>query len=232
MAHNTIAVIADCDGTLAPDTTDQILQAFGIDPAWFWPTLVEPLVKQGWDEQLAYLQKFIELAKPGQPLEGLSSQRLTEIAKSLQFYQGIPDGLIQLKDEIEHDSNFRSAGVRVEFYVISAGIGDLLRASALASAVHRIWACDFAYDADGIISHIKNVISFTDKTRFVYMVNKGKVAEDFSNKQYVVNEPMDEAERPVPFKKHDLPRRWANRYTLYVVDWTLWRLRYWRLRQR
>ena len=50
------------------------------------------------------------------------------------------------------------------------------------------------------LSNLKNVISFTDKTRFLYMVNKGKVGEEHLNRQYVVNEPMEHEERPVPFE--------------------------------
>ncbi len=76
----------------------------------------------------------------------------------------------------------------------------MLRASVLSDFAHRIWACDFAYDRKGRLSHLKNVISFTDKTRFLYMVNKGKVGAEYFNRQYVVNEPMEPEERPVPFE--------------------------------
>ncbi len=200
MAHNTIAVIADCDGTLAPDTTDQLLTYFDVRPEEFWPEEVEPLVKAGWDEHLAYMQKLIELSGRCEPLEGLTKSKLAEIGATLEFYPGIPEGLVTLRDEIQGTPEFRDVGIRVEFYVISAGIGDMLRASALATAAHRIWACDFAYDCNGNLSHLKNVISFTDKTRFLYMVNKGKVGEEYINRQYVVNEPMDPEERPVPFE--------------------------------
>ena len=200
MAHNTIAVVADCDGTLAPDTTDQLLAHFNLRPEEFWPNEVEPLVKDGWDEHLAYMQKLIELSRKGGPLEGLTKDKLTEVASTLEFYPGIPEGLIALRDEIQRCPEFRDVGIRVEFYVVSAGIGDLLRASALARAAHRIWACDFAYDSEGRLSHLKNVISFTDKTRFLYLVHKGKVGEEYLNRQYVVNEPMDQEERPVPFE--------------------------------
>ena len=200
MAHNTIAVIADCDGTLAPDTTDQLLAYFNVKPEEFWPSEVEPLVKAGWDEQLAYMQKLIELSGRNGPLEGLTADKLAEIAIGLEFYPGVPEGLIILRDEIQGTPEFRDVGIRIEFYVISAGIGDMLRASALAKAAHRIWACDFAYDTEGALSQLKNVISFTDKTRFLYMINKGKVGEEYLNRQYVVNEPMDHEERPVPFK--------------------------------
>lgn len=200
MAQNTIAVIADCDGTLAPDTTNQLLDRFGVKPEEFWPNEVQPLVRDGWDEHLAYMQKLIDLSRKGGPLEGLTQATLTEIGTELEFYPGVPDGLVALRDEIQAATEFRDAGIRLEYYVISAGIGDMLRASPLAKAAHRIWACDFAYDDNGRLSHLKNVISFTDKTRFIYMVNKGKVGEEHRNQQYVVNEPMDQRERPVPFE--------------------------------
>ena len=200
MAQTTIAVVADCDGTLAPDTTGQLLRHFNVKPEEFWPNEVQPLVKAGWDEHLAYTQKLIELSKQGGPLEGLTADKLTEIGAGLELYPGVPEGLVTLRDEIQEIPEFRDFGLRVEFYVISAGIGDMLRASALANVAHRIWACDFAYDPDGTLSSLKNGVSFTDKTRFLYMVNKGKVGEEHLNQQYVVNEPMKHEERPVPFR--------------------------------
>ncbi len=199
MAQTTIAVIADCDGTLAPDTTNQLLAHFGVDLDWFWQGQVQPLVRAGWDEHLAYLQRLLDLSKEGQPLEELTSEKLAETGSQLEFYSGVPDGLIALREEIQDEPRFRDIGIRVEFYVISAGIGDMLRASALSRVAHRIWACDFSYDDFGKVSYLKNVVSFTDKTRFLFLVNKGRVGEEYFNKSYVVNEPMDEDERPVPF---------------------------------
>lgn len=200
MPQTTIAVIADCDGTLAPDTTNQLLDHFNVDLDWFWQGQVQPLVKAGWDEHLAYLQKMLDLSREGQPLEGLTSEKLAEIGGQLNFYPGVPDGFISLREEVQGISRFRDVGIRVEFYVISAGIGDMLRASVLSRVAHRIWACDFAYDETGKIRYMKNVISFTDKTRFLFLVNKGRVGMEYSNQPYVVNVPMNEEERPVPFK--------------------------------
>ena len=199
MPQTTIAVIADCDGTLAPDTTNQLLEHFNVDLDWFWQGQVQPLVKAGWDEHLAYMQMLLNLSKEGGPLEDLTDGKLAEIGGQLDFYSGVPDGLIALREEIQDEPRFRDIGIRVEFYVISAGIGAMLRASALSRVAHRIWACDFAYDDTGKVSYLKNVVSFTDKTRFLFLVNKGRVGEEYFNKSYVVNEPMDEDERPVPF---------------------------------
>lgn len=65
-AHNLIAVIAGCDDTLAPDTTAQLLQAFGVDPAEFFGERgTGRLVNEGWDPSVAYLFEMIRLAEEG-----------------------------------------------------------------------------------------------------------------------------------------------------------------------
>ena len=66
--------------------------------------------------------------------------------------------------------------------------------------MHYIWGCDFKYDSRGVIAFPKNVISFTDKTRFLFMIHKGKVGPDFQGQPYAVNATMTVDERPVPFE--------------------------------
>jgi hypothetical protein len=75
MAQNVIAVIADCDDTLAPDTTAQMLRHFGVDAKKFYREEVGRLVGQGWDPTLAYLHELIRLAREG-PLAMLTKQKL------------------------------------------------------------------------------------------------------------------------------------------------------------
>jgi len=198
MAHNTIAVIADCDDTLAPDTTVQLLRELGIDPTDFFRGDVADLIANGWDPPLAYLA---ELARRGRALDPpLTLERIQAIGSQLTFYEGIPQSFEQIKQEIESDQKYRGFGIRVEFYVISGGIEELISASPLKDVLHGLWGCSFAYHADGQIVAPKRVISFTDKTRYVFNIQKGRVAEEFRNRPYVVNEPMDEHERPVPFR--------------------------------
>ena len=199
MAQTTIAIVADCDDTLAPDTTKQLLDLCGVDSDDFFRNHSNPLVKQGWDPSLAYMHKMIEFAKHEGPLSSLTQTRIVELANHLTFYPGVPDCFEDIKAEVENDPLYRAVGVRVETYVISGGIAELLRASALARVAHYIWACGFAYGADGVITFPRNVISFTDKTRFLYAIQKGKVGPAFESQPSAVNDPMKEAERPVPF---------------------------------
>ena len=200
MVQTTIAIIADCDDTLAPDTTGQLLQLCGVDPQDFFEKKSNPKVKEGWDPPLAYMHSMAMLAKEGQPLAGLTRERILELGQELEFFPGVPDCFTAVKSEIEDNDAFRAAGIRVESYVVSGGIGDLLRASELNSAMHYIWACDFAYGERGVIAHPKNVVSFTEKTKFLFMVNKGTIGPQFEGQAYAVNAPMKNEERSVPFE--------------------------------
>ena len=200
MAQNNIAIIADCDDTLAPDTTGQLLEFMGVDSKDFFQNSSGVLVGKGWDPSLAYMREMIRLAEPGGPLWGLTQEKIVELASQLQFYPGVPDCFTKIKQEIESHPDFRDVGVRVESYVVSGGIAELLRASSLQEATHRIWACDFEYADHGVISYPKNVISFTDKTRFLFRINKGQAGQDYDVQPSSVNQPMNAEEGPVPFE--------------------------------
>ena len=200
MVQTTIAIIADCDDTLAPDTTGQLLQLCGIDSRDFFEKKSNPMVKEGWDPSLAYMHSMAMLAAEGQPLSVLTKERIVELGQKLDFFKGVPDCFTAVKSEIEDDDAFRAAGIRVEPYVVSGGIGDLLRASVLNGVMHYIWACDFAYDERGVIAYPKNVVSFTEKTKFLFMINKGTIGPQFKGQVYAVNAPMKDEERPVPFE--------------------------------
>lgn len=200
MAQTTIAIIADCDDTLAPDTTGQLLEFCDVDSKNLFQNESAPLVKDGWDPSLAYMHRMVELAKDDGPLSLLTQEKICDLASNLEFFPGVPECFERIKQEIEQEPSFRSAGIRVESYVISGGIAELLRASSLMNSMHHIWGCDFAYDSRGVIAFPKNVISFTEKTRFLFMINKGKVGPIFEGRPYDVNEPMDADERPVPFE--------------------------------
>lgn len=200
MAQTTIAIVADCDDTLAPDTTGQLLELCGVDSKDFFTNRSNPLVREGWDPSLAYMHEMIRLAENEGPLASLTQERIREVAQLLKFYPGVPDCFASIKDEVEKHPDFRDAGIHVETYVISGGITELLRASVLADATHYIWGCDFAYDSGGRIAFAKNVISFTDKTRFLYMIQKGLVGSAFEGRPFEVNRPMTPAERRVPFE--------------------------------
>ncbi|TKJ30814.1 MAG: hydrolase [Chloroflexi bacterium B3_Chlor] len=199
MDGTIIAVIADCDDTLAPDTTGQLLEKFGVDVDQFWQQRVAPLVDAGWDPTLAYLCEMLALVEEG-PLETLTEAKMREIGPQLQLYPGVPEVFSALREEIEGDLRYQEHHITVEYYVISGGIKDLIQASPLGEAVSWMWGCNFSYDDNGRIAFPRRVVSFTEKTRFLFNIQKGFTGESHRNRPYAVNAPMKEERRRVPFE--------------------------------
>jgi hypothetical protein len=139
---------------------------------------------------------MLRMARGSGPLSGLTKEKIDQVGKSLKFYPGVPKVFTELANEVHVE--YADFGIRVEAYVITGGIADLIKASPLGSAVKKVWGCNFAYGADGRIEAIKTVVSFTEKTRFLFNIEKGLVDAEFDNRPYEVNTPMSAAERRVP----------------------------------
>ena len=89
--------------------------------------------------------------------------------------------------------------VQLEFYLISSGIGDVVRSTPIAHEFTEIWASEFTYGADGGIEFPRRIVSFTDKTRYLFHIQKGIIGREFRNKPFEVNRKVPEDRLRVPF---------------------------------
>jgi phosphoserine phosphatase len=194
--QNVIAVIFDFDDTLTDDSTTQFLRKHGVDIDEFWGVKQKALVEQGWDPTLAYLSLFLSNVGDDKPFGKLANADLWKFGAGLQFYPGLPELFTELR-AIPKD--FRNSKPTVEFYIISGGLEEVIRGSLIATHVDGIYGCRFAEDADGVVSQAKNVISFTEKTRFIFEINKGiGTAGDSRTDPYNVNNFFAKESRRIP----------------------------------
>ncbi|MXY21891.1 MAG: haloacid dehalogenase-like hydrolase [Dehalococcoidia bacterium] len=199
MVHETIAVISDCDDTLCPDTTNKLVQDLGIDSSDFWRNQVAPKVDDGWDPPLAYLTKLLEVANALSE-QGLTKSFIRASAAGVRFFPGALDFVRRIRELLSENAEYREAGISVEWYIVSSGIEELLRSTPLADEADGIFACTFDYSDDGSAVGIKRVVTFTEKTKFVYAINKGISEEVLRRLPYRVNDAMEYEDRRVPFE--------------------------------
>jgi WD40 repeat protein len=159
----------------------------------FWQS-VDPLLNDGWDPVPAYLFRMVEESKK-RKRKPFTKAAFEAHGRSLKPFAGATTIFNRLKNHVT--SICRDA--HVEFYVVSSGIRVTLQASSLAKKFTEIWASDFHYAPDGGIVFPKNVVSFTDKTRYLFHISKGIIGPEMRNKPFEVNRKHDPLNLRIPF---------------------------------
>ena len=196
MSRN-IAVVFDFDDTLVPDSTTILLKQHGIDPDAFWNEDLKALVAQGYDATLGYLRLLIDNVGEGKPLGLLTNQQLREFGGTLDkhFYPGIPEVFEELSGIVKN-----YPGLSISFHIISGGLQPVIEGSAVVQKYFAgVYGCvlDEAGDPPAV-RYIKRAINFTEKTRYLFEINKGLSSKQTQKNPYLVNKRVPKAKRSVP----------------------------------
>ena len=194
-----MAVIFDFDDMLLPDSTSALLSEHGIDPAQFWSGDAQKLVEQGYDPPLAYLNLLLNEVRPGGKLEGLTNDQLRGFGKSLDstWFEGMPEFFDDIRRIVRQQRD-----VTVEFYIISGGLEAIIGGSEIVqNHFTGYYGCQLGEDPEtGTVRYVKRCITFTEKTRFVFEINKGIRQDESRTQPHLVNKAMPESTRPVPMR--------------------------------
>jgi hypothetical protein len=190
--QNVIAIVYDYDQTLSPNyMQDEVLfPTFGIDAKKFWSRCHALVKDEGYDNELAYMKALLDYLEIDRP----TNARLRELGGGLKFFPGLPEMFEEFKTGLitpQHAAH----GIKVEHYIISSGLKVLIEGSRLAPYIKAMFGCEFAEDREGRISFPKRAISHTQKTQFLFRINKGLL--DYTQD---VNDHMPAELRPVPFE--------------------------------
>lgn len=190
--QNTIAIVYDYDQTLSPTymQDEALFPVFGINPASFWQRCGALVKDQGFDNELAYMKVLLDCLEMDRP----TNARLRELGSRLNFYKGLPEMFEEFRDGLLSPEHVLH-GITVEHYIVSSGLKTLIEGSRLAPYVRKIFGCEFATDDHDRITFPKRVISHTQKTQFLFRINKGMLEMDQD-----VNDHMAPELRPIPFE--------------------------------
>ena len=185
-----IAFLYDFDKTLC--TTDMEDYAFipslGYTPAEFWGRANAFGWSNRMDGLLAYMYTMIqECAAQGIKLD---REFLNRCGGAIELFPGVREWFGRI------NAFGRELGVEVEHYVISSGLREIIEGSGIAHEFREIYACEFYYNENGDACWPKLDVNFTNKTQFVYRINKGIL--DVSRDREL-NDSMPDDSKRVPF---------------------------------
>lgn len=193
MRRPIVAIMYDFDKTLC--TKDMQEYAFipklGMSSSDFWNEVNAMTDEQEMDNILAYMYKMVE--KATEKKVPITRDTFMEMGSKVEYFDGVKTWFDRINDYGEE------IGVRIEHYIVSSGIKEIIEGTEIAHYFKKIYACEFMYDYNNSIQWPKFAVNYTAKTQFLFRINKGVLTID-SKSADKLNRFTPENERRVPFR--------------------------------
>lgn len=161
-----VAIMYDFDKTLCTENMQEysFIPSVGMQSREFWDMTAVVAREESMDQVLTYMYCMVEKAKEtGNPL---TREAMVALGRDIEYHPGVEGWFDRINRYGEE------AGVKVEHYVVSSGLKEIIEGTSIAKYFERIYACEFLYK-DGQAYWPKMAVNYTNKTQFVYRINKG-----------------------------------------------------------
>jgi hypothetical protein len=222
--QNVLAVVWDFDKTLISHyMQDPLFEAYGVDARTFWSEVnALPALYRARgvpvNAETIYLNHLLAYVRAGR-FPGLDNAKLRELGQKLKFFPGIPD-LFEESRKLVAGEPYSTFDLKVEHYIVSTGLAEVIRGSLVAPHVDDVWGCELLESTfvpgtvpgpsglvetehPGVVTEIAATIDNTTKTRAIFEINKGVN----KHPEISVNQKMADDERRVPV-----------RHMIYIAD--------------
>lgn len=161
-----LALCYDFDRTLSPEDMQAqgFIQSVGEDVKEFWRQSNELAEKNDMDMNLAYMLTMVKKAK-GKFY--VTKKALAKYGAKIKLYDGVEGWFGRINEYGE------SRGIIVEHYIISSGLKEMIEGTAIAGEFKKIYASAFMYDEYGVPEWPAQTINYTNKTQFLFRIEKG-----------------------------------------------------------
>lgn len=164
--NNIVAIMYDFDKTLCTKDMQEytFIPKLGMNASEFWNEVNKIRNKEKMDGVLAYmymmLKKACELNIP------IKETDLEKMGNDIELFPGVKEWFKRIN---EYGENL---GLKIEHYVISSGLNEIISGSEISKYFEKIYASEFLYE-EGKAVWPKSAINYTNKTQFIYRINKG-----------------------------------------------------------
>lgn len=187
-----VALIYDFDGTLSPGNMQEFgfIQAIGKTPEEFWKMSDGIAAGQDASNILAYMKLMVDESKKNDIK--LKRSEFKKFGKDIKLFEGVTSWF-DLVNEYG-----KSRGVRIEHYINSSGLKEIIEGCPIAKQFKHIFASTFIYDSKGEAEWPGIAVDYTAKTQFIFKINKGIFSARDTNQ---VNESIAEDKKRIPFSQ-------------------------------
>ena len=185
-----VAIMYDFDRTLCTkDMQDySFIPSLGMTESEFWQYSNSLGQREHMDSILAYMYAMVKISKDKNI--PLLRQNLVDMGKNVELFKGVEGWFDRITE-------FGIAnGMQIEHYVISSGMKEIIEGTPISKCFKSIFACEFLYDENANGVSPKTDVNYTNKTQFVYRINKGVL--DVANDNDL-NRSMPDDSKRVPF---------------------------------
>ncbi|MBQ5318425.1 MAG: haloacid dehalogenase-like hydrolase [Oscillospiraceae bacterium] len=164
-----LAICYDFDKTLSPDDMQAqgyIQEVYGEDVSAFWQESNAMANANEMDTNLAYMYKMVQEAR-GRIV--FTRKNLEEYGAKVALFPGVEEWFERIREY------GKQHGVIVEHYIISSGLKEMIEGTKIAKngAFEKIYASSFCYDERDVAVWPAQVINYTNKTQFLFRIEKG-----------------------------------------------------------
>ena len=161
-----VALIYDFDKTLSPRDMEEysFLPGIRVEPDAFWGQCAEFARQHDMDGILTYMYLMKKMASGEMEL---TRENLIALGRDVEFFPGVTGWFDRI------NALGRQCGVSVEHYIISSGLTEIIRGSAIGGHFKAIFAASFCYDEEGKAVWPSTAVNYTSKTQYLFRINKG-----------------------------------------------------------
>jgi phosphoserine phosphatase len=185
-----MAIAYDFDGTLASGNIQEnsFIPTIGMKKAEFWRQNKQRAEKHEADETLSYMTFMLERAQAQEV--PVRRKDFAAHGKTVELFPGAEDWFSRI------DAHAQARRVRLDHFIISSGIKEMIEATRIGRKFKKIFASSFAYDVNGVAKWPALAINYTTKTQYLFRINKGSLKV---HEHELINEYVPHEDRPVPF---------------------------------